>query len=79
MSAYDAMAVPMFDAFAMTPSTQPYTAVKPHVDVRARNATTAYDAQLSATLDFSRPDAVPPGVLLNILAHNLAGAPTARR
>jgi YVTN family beta-propeller protein len=79
MSAYDAMAVPMYDAFSGTPSLRPYTAVKPHVDLRARNATTAYGARLSATLDFSRPDAVPPGVLLNILAHNLAGAPTARR
>jgi hypothetical protein len=72
LSAYDAMAVPLFAAFSGTSNAAAYHAVIPHVDLSARNATTAYGARISATLDFSRPDAIPQGVLLNILAHNHA-------
>lgn len=75
LSTYDAMAVPMYAAFTATPNLQAFHAVRPAVDLRAKNATTAFGARISESLDFSRPDAAPPGVLLAILAHNRARAP----
>lgn len=68
LSAYDAMAVPIVD-FGK-PDVRPYTTLAPKIDVTRRNAKVAYGAGQSARLDFSRPDAVPPRVLNDILAHN---------
>jgi phosphoesterase family protein len=77
LSTYDAMAIPMDDAFAATPRMQAFTAVRPDVDLSAKNTKLAFGATISATLDFSRPDAVRPGVLLSILARNHAAVPAA--
>jgi hypothetical protein len=70
LSAYDATAVPMVAAFGK-PDFRPYTAISPQVDVTQRNSKVAYGAALSNRLNFARPDAVPPDVLDDILAHNL--------
>ncbi|MGR4064575.1 MAG: hypothetical protein ACLQPV_03930, partial [Vulcanimicrobiaceae bacterium] len=70
VSTYDAMAVPLFAAFGTTPDLRPYDAIAPQIDVTHRNSAKAYGAKTSARLDFTRPDAVPPGVLENIIAHN---------
>lgn len=70
LSTYDAMAVPMNDAFSSIPHLQAYQAIRPDIDLTARNSPTAFGARVSAGLDFSKPDAVAAGVLLNILAHN---------
>ncbi len=70
VSTYDAMAVPLFAAFGTTPDLRPYDAIAPQIDVTHRNSAKAYGAKTSAHLDFTRPDAVPPGVLENIIAHN---------
>ena len=70
LSAYDAMAVPMYDAFAATPHLAPYDAIAPRISITARNAKTAYGAATSAAMDFSRPDAARAGALLDVLAHN---------
>jgi phospholipase C len=70
LSTYDAMAQPMYAAFAATPDSRPYTAVAPQIDINARNAKTAYGAVESAHLDFSRPDAIAPATLDRILARN---------
>ncbi len=70
LSTYDAMATPMYAAFRSTPDLRAYTAIAPTIDVTARNNKAAYGAALSARLDFSKPDAVAPRVLNDILAHN---------
>lgn len=70
LSAYDAMANPMYAAFTTTPNLQPYDAISPKIDITQRNLKTAYGAKVSSELDFSRPDAVLPRVLNAILARN---------
>jgi hypothetical protein len=70
LSVYDATAVPMDAAFTTRLSPGSYTAIAPKIDVTRRNGKVAYGAALSARIDFSRPDAAPPGVLERILAHN---------
>ncbi len=70
LSIYDATARPLYDAFATTPvNAQPFTAIKPVVEMNATNKRTAYGAAVSSKLDFSHPDAVDPRVLNDILAH----------
>lgn len=78
LSTYDAMAVPMYDAFTATLRAQPYQAIPPQVDTTAKNPKSAYGAKVSAELDFSRPDAAPAGILLDILAHNRTATPVVR-
>jgi DNA-binding beta-propeller fold protein YncE len=70
LSTYDAMAVPMGSVFTQTPDMRPYDVIAPQIDVNRRNAATAFGAQQSAHLDFSRPDAASPRILNEILAHN---------
>jgi hypothetical protein len=70
LSTYDAMAVPLYDAFSPNAQMQPFNAIAPKVSLTTRNATHAYGAKVSEVLNFSRPDANEPGVLLQILAHN---------
>ncbi len=70
LSTYDAMAVPLYAAFGTTPNLRPYVVIPPRVDLTTRNLKTAYGSAISSTLDFSRPDAAPPGLMRDILAHN---------
>jgi DNA-binding beta-propeller fold protein YncE len=70
LSNYDATAVPLYAAFTTTADLAPFDAIPPKIDTTARNAKVAYGAALSARLDFRRPDAVAPGILTDILAHN---------
>lgn len=70
LSTYDAMAVPLYAAFTNRADLRPYDALHPRIDITARNLKTAYGSQISAALDFSRPDAARPGVLGAILARN---------
>jgi DNA-binding beta-propeller fold protein YncE len=70
LSTYDAMAVPLYAAFGTAADLRPYTVIPTKIDMNARNLKTAYYAHLSATLDFSHPDAIAPGVLRDIIAHN---------
>lgn len=69
MSVYDAVARPLYEAFRSHPDLNPYDAISPNVDVRARNSRTAYGASRSARMDFSRADAEDPRILDDILAH----------
>ena len=69
-STYDAMAVPLYAAFTTRADLRPFVAIHPQIDITARNLKTAYASRLSSTLDFSRPDATPPGVLREIIARN---------
>jgi hypothetical protein len=70
LSIYDATAAPMYDAFGTSArNAAAYSAVKPGIDMAARNGKAAYGSGISARLDFSRPDAVDPRVMNDILAH----------
>jgi hypothetical protein len=73
MSAYDAAARPLYDAFGASPDTRPYDALPETADLEARNAATAYRAAESARLDFSREDAAPPALLNDIVWHAVRG------
>ena len=64
------MAVPLDAAFTSVPNLSPFEAIPPLIDTDARNGATAYGAAASARIDFSRPDAADPGVLLDVIAHN---------
>ncbi|MBV8490292.1 MAG: hypothetical protein JO199_07165 [Candidatus Eremiobacteraeota bacterium] len=70
LSNYDATALPLYAAFSGKPNLAPFDAMSPRIDVTAKNRKTAYGEERSAKADFSRPDAVPPSVLTDILAHN---------
>lgn len=70
LSIYDATARPMYEAFEMTAGNgAAFAAVKPTVDMNARNTKAAYGAAISAKLDLSKPDAVDPKTGNDILAH----------
>ncbi len=70
LSTYDAMALPLYAAFGTAADLRPYDAIPSKINMDARNGKTAYAAHLSATLDFSHPDRIAPGVLRDIIAHN---------
>jgi hypothetical protein len=73
LSAYDAGAPPLYDAFTATPEADPFNALPESYDVTTKNAKTAYAARASALLDFSHEDRVPDGVLNDILWHAVRG------
>jgi DNA-binding beta-propeller fold protein YncE len=70
LSAYDATAAPMYDAFALTPRLAAFDAIAPRIDITARNAKVAFGGALSDRADFDRPDATLPGFLRTVLAYN---------
>jgi DNA-binding beta-propeller fold protein YncE len=70
LSTYDGMARPLDAAFTSVPRLQPYDAISPKVNINVRNGKAAYGSQVSAGMNFRRPDANPPGVLRAIIAHN---------
>ena len=74
MSAYDAGAAPLTAAFTVTPNAAPFDALPAQVDVKAKNASTAYRAADSARLDFSRADAADPATVNDILWHSAKGS-----
>jgi YVTN family beta-propeller protein len=70
LSIYDETARPLYAAFAThVVNGAPFDAMRPAIDLNARNAKTAYGAARSTALDFSHPDAADPRVLNDILAH----------
>jgi hypothetical protein len=70
LSNYDATAAPLYSAFTTTANLAPFAVIAPKADLTTRNSKVAYGSALSARLDFRRPDAVAPGILTDILAHN---------
>jgi YVTN family beta-propeller protein len=74
MSAYDAGAMPLTAAFTATPNLAPFDALPAQVDVKAKNAATAYRAADSARMDFAHADAADEGTLNDILWHDAKGA-----
>lgn len=75
MCQYDAVAAPI-SVFAERPeNNEPYKAILPDRTILAEvNKATAYRARESARLNFRHADAVPDGVLTDIVWHSVKGA-----
>jgi hypothetical protein len=70
----DALATPMYDAFASTPvNIAPYSAVPETQDVLARNPSGTRGAAASRGLPWGTLDAVPQHQLDNLLWHSVHG------
>ncbi|HUN29014.1 MAG TPA: hypothetical protein VMV65_04380, partial [Alphaproteobacteria bacterium] len=69
MTIYDALAPPMYDAFALQPDLRPYDVIAPKIDDTVKNLRTAYGAAQSERMDFRDADAADPRILNDILAH----------
>ena len=75
LNLWDALAVPMYDAFTSSASNgEPYTAIKPDVNLVERNAPTAANARLSDELRIGRTDRTPQRILDRILWQYVHGA-----
>ncbi len=59
LSANDAFAAPMYDAFATTPDNSTYTAITPQRDIRAVVTAQVAAADLSSKLPWDRADLIP--------------------
>ncbi len=70
LSVADTTTQPLYNLLEPTAlNAAPYNAIKPGIDLNAINAPAAYGSAVSAHLDFSKPDAVDPRVLNDILKH----------
>jgi hypothetical protein len=69
LSNYDATALPLYAAFQATRNLAPFVAISPKVSLTTRNSKVAYRAAFAARLNFSRPDAVSPGNMTDMLEH----------
>jgi YVTN family beta-propeller protein len=67
MSQYDAAAMPMYASFGTTPDPAPFTAMKPLIDVNAKNTKDSYGAKASSKMDFSDVDHAPMHALNEII------------
>lgn len=76
MTQFDAAATPMVAVFQETPDLTPYTAITPKQPLDDMNALNAYGSEISATLDFSKPDKVNEKILNDILWHAVKGEDT---
>ena len=74
LSAYDAGARPLTAAFTATPNLSPFDALPPQIDIKAKNAATAYGAGASAAMDFAHADAADEATLNTVLWHDAKGA-----
>ena len=73
LSQYDAAAIPMARCFTDRPNLSPYQERRPTVPLDERNALTAYGAQESLAMDFSREDAAPEIRLNEIIWKSIKG------
>jgi len=67
MTQFDTAATPMFASFTDSPAFDTYDALKPQVDLMARNPATGEGARASLKLDFSDYDRADPDELNRIL------------
>ncbi len=73
MSQYDAAAIPMWSCFTAQSDLTPYTVKPAEVDINARNEAKNAAAKLSATFNFSKPDAVPDLELNEVIWQSVKG------
>ena len=71
MTQYDKNAVPMLNAFTLSPDMTAYANIGPKVDLEAKNPERGAGETASAKLDFSGPDRADPDALNAILWHAL--------
>ncbi|HEV2354758.1 MAG TPA: bifunctional YncE family protein/alkaline phosphatase family protein, partial [Puia sp.] len=83
MSQYDAAAMPLYRSFTATPDAGVFSAMPARVDIDQRNTVSSPSAALSSHFDLSRPDAVPDGLLNEVIWKAVKGensiAPAPRR
>ena len=73
MSQYDAGATPMWGCFTSKPDLTPYNVKPAEENINARNEVTNAAAKLSATFNFSKPDAVPDLELNEVIWQSVKG------
>jgi hypothetical protein len=73
MSQYDAAAMPLYASFGTTPLVTPFNAIKPLIDVNAKNTKDSYGAKESSQMDFSGPDRAPMHALNEIIWKSIKG------
>ncbi|MEZ5401306.1 MAG: bifunctional YncE family protein/alkaline phosphatase family protein [Bryobacteraceae bacterium] len=74
MSQFDAAATPMYNAFSTKADLEPYTQVKPDLDLDEKNLVTAWGAKESLEMDFSDVDRAPMFALNEIIWKAMKGA-----
>jgi YVTN family beta-propeller protein len=74
MSQFDAVALPMHRSFTNKPDLRPYTARPANVDLQQRNPVTAWGADLSRKMDFTREDAADDLLLNEVVWRSVRGA-----
>ena len=72
MSQFDAVALPMFNAFQAKADLRPYKALPASVDLKERNLKTAWGSRIP--MDFSKEDAVDDLVLNQVIWRSVRGA-----
>ncbi len=73
MSQFDAAATPMYNAFQSRPDVTPFLHREAQVDLAAHNDRTAWGAERSARMDFSREDAADDIELNDVIWHSVRG------
>ena len=74
LDAFDAAATPMFNSFATRPDNGRYKCEPARVNLEERNQKTAWGADLSRTMDFTKEDAADDLLLNEIVWRNVKGA-----
>ena len=74
LSQFDAAAAPMYASFQPEPDLAPYTALPATVDLNARNTASAWGAELSGSMDFTREDAADDLLLNEVVWRSVRGA-----
>ena len=73
MSQFDAAALPMFHSFTAKPDLRPYQALSANVDLNQRNPKTAWGANLSRKMDFTKEDAADDLLLNEVIWRSIRG------
>ncbi len=73
MSQFDALANPMMASFQAQPDLRPYKARPVTVDLNERNLSSAYGAEKSRKMNFTREDAADDIALNRIIWHSIKG------
>lgn len=74
MTQFDAAAQPMYNSFQPSPNLQPYKAVPVTVDRTERNLASAWGAEKSNQMNFSKEDAADDLVLNEVVWRSIRGA-----
>jgi hypothetical protein len=74
MSQFDAAAHPMLACFQAEPDLRPYHAESARVSLEERNGQTAWNAEQSGSLDFTREDAADDLLLNELIWRSVRGA-----